>query len=207
MRFIKHIILYFKHLFKKCSISHLSNISLNTALEGFNIIEKNTVLKNSYIGKFTYVAYETVLDKVKVGRFSSIGPRCIIGLPEHPLENFVSTHPIFYSKMRFWMKHSSNKKRFVFNSYRENNRFTVKIGSDVWIGAGVMILDGVDIADGSVIAAGSIVTKSTEPFGIYVGAPARMIRKRPQINDPLVADKWWNKDFNIISELWQNFHK
>ncbi|MES2997365.1 MAG: acyltransferase [Verrucomicrobiota bacterium] len=54
----------------------------------------------------------------------------------------------------------------------------VTIGNDVWIGAGAIILDGVSIADGCVIGAGAIVTRSTEPFGIYVGNPARLIKKR-----------------------------
>lgn len=205
IKFIKHTILCFKYLFKHCSISYYSNISSRSVLEGYNIIEKNAVLKNSYVGKFSYVAYETILDRVKVGRFSSIGPRCIVGLAEHPIKNFVSTHPLFYSKMKFWMRPFSENKRFKFNSYRSQNAYAVEIGSDVWIGAGVMILDGVNIADGSIIAAGSVVTKPTEPFGIYAGIPARMIRKRDQINDPLVTEKWWNKDLDTISALWKNF--
>lgn len=54
----------------------------------------------------------------------------------------------------------------------------VKIETDVWIGANTTILKGVDIAQGCVIAAGAVVTKSTEPFGIYAGVPAKRIRDR-----------------------------
>jgi len=54
----------------------------------------------------------------------------------------------------------------------------VTIEDDVWIGTGVSILDGVKIAKGSVIGAGSVVTKSTEPYGIYVGNPARLVKFR-----------------------------
>jgi acetyltransferase-like isoleucine patch superfamily enzyme len=54
----------------------------------------------------------------------------------------------------------------------------IRIGNDVWIGAGARILDGVDIADGCVIAAGAVLTKPTEPFGIYAGVPARLVRRR-----------------------------
>ena len=56
----------------------------------------------------------------------------------------------------------------------------IKIEDDVWIGAGVKILDGVQIARGCVIGAGSVVTRSTEPYGVYVGAPARRIKNRGQ---------------------------
>jgi acetyltransferase-like isoleucine patch superfamily enzyme len=54
----------------------------------------------------------------------------------------------------------------------------ITIGNDVWIGASVTVLDGVNIGDGCVIGAGAVVTKSTEPFGIYVGNPARLVKRR-----------------------------
>ena len=52
------------------------------------------------------------------------------------------------------------------------------IEDDVWIASRVTILSGVKIAKGSVLAAGSVVTKSTEPYGIYGGVPARKIGER-----------------------------
>ena len=55
---------------------------------------------------------------------------------------------------------------------------TVEIFSDTWIGDGVKILKGVTIARGCVIAAGAVVTKSTEPYGIYGGIPAKKIGDR-----------------------------
>lgn len=54
----------------------------------------------------------------------------------------------------------------------------ISIGRDVWIGARSVILDGVTVGDGCVIGAGSVVTRATEPFGVYVGCPARLIKKR-----------------------------
>lgn len=54
----------------------------------------------------------------------------------------------------------------------------ILIGDDVWLGIRSIILDGVHVADGSVIGAGAIVTKDTEPYGIYVGSPARKIGER-----------------------------
>jgi acetyltransferase-like isoleucine patch superfamily enzyme len=39
-------------------------------------------------------------------------------------------------------------------------------------------MPGLIIAEGSVIGAGAILTKSTEPWTIYVGNPARPIKKR-----------------------------
>lgn len=59
-----------------------------------------------------------------------------------------------------------------------STRIGITIGDDVWIGAGATVLDGVSIASGCVIGAGAIVTKNTEVNGVYVGSPARLIRKR-----------------------------
>jgi acetyltransferase-like isoleucine patch superfamily enzyme len=62
----------------------------------------------------------------------------------------------------------------------------IVIEDDVWIGAGVRILDGVRIARGCVIGAGSVVTRSTEPYGVYVGSPARLLKTRglPDVESP-----------------------
>lgn len=57
----------------------------------------------------------------------------------------------------------------------------IVIEDDVWIGTGVRILDGVCVTKGCVIGAGSVVTKSTEPFGVYVGVPARRIKERKRL--------------------------
>lgn len=54
----------------------------------------------------------------------------------------------------------------------------IAIGDDVWLGAGVSVLPGIQIADGTVVGANAVVTKSTEPYAVVVGIPARTIRYR-----------------------------
>lgn len=54
----------------------------------------------------------------------------------------------------------------------------VIIENNVWIGARVTILCGVTIREGSIIAAGSVVVKSTPPFTISGGVPAKIIKER-----------------------------
>jgi acetyltransferase-like isoleucine patch superfamily enzyme len=54
----------------------------------------------------------------------------------------------------------------------------VVIEDDIWIGTGARILDGIRLSRGCVIGAGSVVTRSTEPFGVYAGVPARLIKTR-----------------------------
>lgn len=54
----------------------------------------------------------------------------------------------------------------------------ILIEDDVWIGAGAKILDGVTIKRGTVVGAGAVVTKSTEPYSVVAGVPARAISSR-----------------------------
>lgn len=48
------------------------------------------------------------------------------------------------------------------------------------VGAGAIILPGVTLREGSVVGAGAVVTKDTESWTIYVGNPARPVKKRPK---------------------------
>lgn len=53
----------------------------------------------------------------------------------------------------------------------------VVIGNNVWIGMNACILPGVSIGDNSIIGSGSVVTKSVPANEIWVGNPARFVKK------------------------------
>lgn len=55
---------------------------------------------------------------------------------------------------------------------------SIVIEDGVWIGAGVVVLPGVTIREGSVVGANSVLTKDTEAWGVYTGAPAKLVRYR-----------------------------
>lgn len=55
---------------------------------------------------------------------------------------------------------------------------TTSIGDSVSIGTGAVILP-VQICSGTVIGAGAVVTKSISDRGVYVGNPARLLRRLP----------------------------
>jgi acetyltransferase-like isoleucine patch superfamily enzyme len=62
--------------------------------------------------------------------------------------------------------------------YKHTKFTTVTIEKYACIGVNSIIMPGVTIAEGSVIGAGSVVTKSTEPWTVYVGSPAKPVKIR-----------------------------
>jgi acetyltransferase-like isoleucine patch superfamily enzyme len=54
----------------------------------------------------------------------------------------------------------------------------VRIGRHCIVGSGSVILPGITLEEGSAVGALSLVTKNCDSFGIYVGVPARFIKKR-----------------------------
>lgn len=68
---------------------------------------------------------------------------------------------------------------------QEQVELPITIGANVWIGANSIVLKGVTVGDGAIIAAGSVVTKPVEPFAVYAGVPAHLIRWREKKQGPL----------------------
>ncbi len=54
----------------------------------------------------------------------------------------------------------------------------IVVEDDVWIGSNSVITSDVTVAHGTVVGAGSVVTRSTEPYSIVAGVPARKIGER-----------------------------
>lgn len=69
------------------------------------------------------------------------------------------------------------------------NDEAIVIEDDVWVGANVTILKGVIIGRGSVIAAGAIVNKSTLPYSISGGVPAKVLKFRFTIDEILEHER------------------
>jgi acetyltransferase-like isoleucine patch superfamily enzyme len=68
----------------------------------------------------------------------------------------------------------------VGEKYRSFYRSYVICKKHSFISTNVIIHPGVVIGEGSVIGSGSVVTKDIEPWGIYIGSPAKRIKDRPK---------------------------
>lgn len=152
-------------------------------------------IAGSAIGDFTYIEVGSRISAADVGKFCSIAPYAMIGLAEHPVDRFVSTHPIFYRRLP-----ALGYDLVASDAHTEITRTTV--GNDVWIGAGVCIRSGVRIGDGAVVGAGAVVTGDVPPYAVYGGVPARLIRYRfgAETIAFLLGFKWWDRDLDWLRE-------
>jgi len=193
-------LLEWKNRDKKLKIGYLS-YARKSSFGMFNTLQDNVSLNNVNIGDYSYVSFNTSISKTEIGKFSSIGPNCRIGLGKHPSDTFVSTHPAFFSSTKRAQMTFSDK-----NYFKEMEN--IKIGNDVWLGANIIVLDGLNIADGVIIAAGSVVTKDIPAYAIVGGVPARIIKYRfkEETIKKLLEFKWWNKDIAFLKKNFKNFH-
>jgi len=78
------------------------------------------------------------------------------------------------------------------------------VHNDVWIGDEAMLLGGVTVENGCVIGARSLLPADfkTEPYGIYLGAPAKLMgfRFSERVREALLKLAWWELPFDWVRE-------
>lgn len=112
---------------------------------------------------------------ITIGRNCSINPGCL--LYGHGGLTIGDDVRIAGNSVIIPANHIMDDRHSLIRNQGETRRGII-IGNDTWIGAGAIVVDGVNLAEGTVVGAGAVVTKSTQPFGIYVGNPARLLRFR-----------------------------
>ncbi len=145
-------------------------------------------------GKVTgWCRYKSLRQIIKVGKGTKIGTKVYVGLGKNiSIGNYcqinsnirlsnviigdyvmIARNTIFSGAMH---EYSSKDVPMVLQGEKAVN--ITQVENDVWIGLNCIILPGINISKGSIIGAGAVVTKNTEPYGIYAGVPAKLIRKR-----------------------------
>lgn len=200
----------------KCIIAKGLKILLNPPALNDCVVEKTSKvcsrseLTKCKIGRYTYVGYQSFMFNVTIGSFCSVADRCSIGGAIHPME-YVSTSPVFHEGRNIL------KKNFSKHPIPKTPRTVIE--NDVWIGQGAFIKAGVHIGTGAVIGMGAVVTHDVEPYEIWAGNPARLIRKRfdDEMVQQLLASKWWElgdddlsvyaRYFNVPENLMKKIEK
>ncbi|OEF04578.1 CatB-related O-acetyltransferase [Vibrio genomosp. F10] len=177
------------------SIASNAQVS-NSTLKMYARVKDYAELRDSYLGDYSYISQRTMVNRARIGKYTSISSGCSIGLWEH--NTSVTTHSFYL------FEHSGE---FV-SGYKDYDKDSVEtfIGNDVWVGASAIILKGVKVGDGSIIGAGAVVTKDVPEYSIVVGNPARVLKYRFQKDEIewFKRLKWWDFDREKIQELVDN---
>ena len=197
---------YYKLFSKKYRICLGRGIRLDswTMFGGENRIGDHSTISQTTIGFGSYMGKDCKFVKTDIGKYVSIASGVSIVSGHHPIDEYISTSPVFYSVSFGGRNTFVDKEYYSVYKYadKKNNRL-VCIGNDVWIGEGVKILEGVTIGNGAVVAAYAVVTKDLEAYGVYAGVPAKLVKYRfgQDVIEKLDKYKWWDKD-----EQWLKNH-
>lgn len=209
-KIVRYLWLNLKLVNKKIKFPFNSHISFSSKFEGQSKIGHGTY----FVGSLGYGSYigSNCLISGSVGRFCSIASNVKVIYATHPIQKFVSTHPVFYSLLKqngttFVQKQGYDEFIYV----DPIGKIPVKIGNDVWIGDGVTIMGGVTIGDGAVVLTNSTITKDVPPYAIVGGLPARIINTRfdEETINLLLQYRWWDLDINWLKKnhiIFQNIN-
>ena len=164
------------------------------------------------VGKYTYgtdtytttvrefISYaDSTRPSVNIGAFTGIG----LGCRFFPSEG-VAHNPKACTNYAFG---NLGPKNEIFNNIailpKVQTKGDINIGSDVWFGESVTVMSGVTVGHGAVVATNSHIFKDIEPYAIYGGNPAKLIKFRfdKEIIDALLEMKWWDLPDEMINKI------
>lgn len=171
----------FKYLGKNVKISDKASIYNCDQIE---------IGDNSRIDDFCVVS-----GRISIGAYCHITPMCLVagGVPGIYFSDFstlaygvkIFSQSDDYSGLT--LTNSLIPKKFKNETFE-----AVYLRKHVIIGAGAVVFPGVDVAEGCSIGAMALVNRSTQPWGIYVGNPAKRIKERKK--DMLELEKEFLKE-------------
>lgn len=172
-------------------MAYLSNDDL--VAMGFKSLGKNVKISDKAsiynaaqieIGDYSRIDDFCVLSgKIRLGRNVHIAPFCLIAGGSEGITMNDFSGAAYY--VQIFSQSDDYSGRTMTNPtiparFKSETKKAVSIGRHVIIGANSIVFPGVDLADGCSVGALSLVNKSTDPWGIYVGNPARRIKDRSQ---------------------------
>ena len=93
--YLKQKIIKLRNKNKHLAFGKGANIAADARFEGYNKIGEDSVFSGS-IGRYSYIGKRSSVS-AEIGRYCSIAGAVNIISGTHPVKNWVSTHPAFYS--------------------------------------------------------------------------------------------------------------
>lgn len=135
--------------------------------------------------------------RVVIGSYCHITPMCLVagGTLGVFLDDFVTLAygvKVFSQSDDYSGETMTNS--LIPRQYKRETFESVHLQRQCIVGAGSIIMPGVTLAQGCSVGAMSLLLKSTEPWGIYAGVPARRLKNRRQ--DLLALEAQFLKEQN-----------
>ncbi|KIQ97486.1 hypothetical protein [Lysobacter sp. A03] len=145
--------------------------------------------KGVELSEFSYIDKNVIIMSrtAKVGRRVHMAPRVFVsGGGEFEIEDYacIATGSNIITSTEVLKDGARCSGPMVSADQRNVYRGKVTIKKDAFIGPNVTLLPGVTVAEGAVAGAGVTIAKSTEKWGIYVGARAEKISVREPVSWP-----------------------
>lgn len=135
------------------------SIGDHVRVDDFCVLSGRIVIgRNVHLSVFCHVAGGS--EGVAFEDFSGLSPACHVFTQSDDYSGNALTNPTVPPEFRF------------------ETRRPVRLGRHCIVGTHSLIFPGVDLADGCAVGAMSMVTRSTQPWGVYAGVPARRIKDR-----------------------------
>ncbi|MCQ4240361.1 acyltransferase [Stutzerimonas stutzeri] len=153
------------------------NVRISSKASLYNV-DQIEIGDNSRIDDFCVIS-----GKVSIGRHVHIAPFCLLAGGEKGI--YMSDFSGLAYQVQIFSQSDDYSGRTLTNptvpsGYKNESKRAVTLGRHVIVGAGSIVFPGVEIADGCSIGAMTLVNKSTQPWGVYVGNPARRVKERKQ---------------------------
>lgn len=181
--------------------SQLAERGFKSLGENVKISDKASIYNAEQIeiGDYSRIDDFCVLSgKIKIGSFCHIAAMCLVagGQKGICLDDFCG---LSYGTKVFSQSDDYSGGAMVSPlvplEYKDEKKEKVVLGRHVIVGAGSTVLPGVSVAEGCSIGAMTLVNKSTTPWGIYVGIPAKRVKERKK--DLLVLEKQFLEELSI----------
>jgi len=153
-----------------------------------HISEHVQMMGNVTVGAYSTLGTGTIVHggSVTIGRYCQLGPYSAIYALNH-----------FYQGVTCY----NNRRLFGGELKALAGHEPVVLGHDVWVGHGAIVLPGATIGTGAIIGAGAVVTGDVCAYGVVVGNPARLIKKRfdDELIGWLLRWEWWQRSPGELS--------
>ena len=179
---------------------------IQSEIDGSFTLGEYSCVNRSHFGRYSGVGSLGYVTDTTVGRYCTFGSRLSIGAFNHPTD-WLSVHEFAYRDISgiYGETIIDGGRNLLLDGTRPT-----RIGNDVWIGDNATVKRGVTINDGAVIGLSAVVTRDVEPYGIVVGNPGRILRKR--FSDTVIAKllelQWWKMDLQSLRGIdFQNIER